>query len=112
MIGSFIAITFFSSRCRVTVHEFSMKNSTTSLPRSFYSPDLASGDFFLFPRTKKYLKTYRFADVSEIKPKETLESIKNDKYKGVCNNGHIVRTRLLALTESSTSNVTKSRKSE
>jgi len=44
----------------------------TVIPHPPCSPDLAPGDFFLFPRMKGQMKGKRFADVSEVKWK-TLE---------------------------------------
>ena len=51
-----------------------------------YSPDLASGDFFLFPQMKKVLKGKHFANVEEVKQKtaEALKYIKIGKLKNYC----------------------------
>ena len=41
-------------------HDFLAKNATTVLPQPSYSPDLATADFFLFPKLKSTLKGRRF----------------------------------------------------
>jgi len=38
---------------------------------SFYSPDLATSDIFLFPRMKKFMKGMRFSDKKWVKKKMT-----------------------------------------
>jgi len=52
-----------------------------SAPHPPYSPDLATCDFFLFPRMKGQKKGKRFADVREVKKKalEVLNNISTEK---------------------------------
>jgi hypothetical protein len=38
------------------VREFLVKNSSTKMDHQTYSPDLASCDFWLIPKLKKYLE--------------------------------------------------------
>ena len=42
------------------IREFLIKHETTVVPQAPYSPDLASADFFLFPKLKSSLKGRRF----------------------------------------------------
>jgi hypothetical protein len=50
----------------LSVREFFAKHSIPVVPHLPYSPDLASCDFFLFPRLKSTRKGKRFQDVAEI----------------------------------------------
>ena len=45
------------------------------MPQPLYSPDLASCDFFLFPKLKRPMKRLRFATIEEIKT-ALLEELK------------------------------------
>jgi len=45
--------------------EFLTKHETTVVPQAPYSPDLASADFFLFPKLKSSLKVRRILTVEE-----------------------------------------------
>ena len=49
------------------VRNFLAKNNTVIMPQPPCSPDLASCDFFLFPRLKRLMKGRRFATIEEIK---------------------------------------------
>jgi hypothetical protein len=49
------------------IREFLAKQETIVMPQSPYSPYLAPGDFFLFPKLKSTLKGHRFQTVEEIK---------------------------------------------
>jgi hypothetical protein len=49
------------------VQQFLAKHGTAHLQQPPYSPDLASCDFFLFPRLKKVLKGHRFAAAEDNK---------------------------------------------
>ena len=49
------------------VLNFLAKNNTVIMPQPPYSPDLATCDFFLFPRLKRPIKGRRFATIEEIK---------------------------------------------
>jgi histone-lysine N-methyltransferase SETMAR len=48
------------------VHESLAKNSITKMDHPPYSPDLAPGGLWLFPKFKNALKGQRFADLSDI----------------------------------------------
>ena len=48
------------------IREFLTKHQTTVVPQLPYSPDLAPGDFFLFPKLKSSLKGRRFQTVEGI----------------------------------------------
>ncbi|KAG5342375.1 MOS1T transposase, partial [Acromyrmex heyeri] len=66
------------------VREFLAKNNTLMMPQLPYSPDLASYDFFLFPKLKRPMKGRRYSTIEEIKTasKEELNKItKNDFLK-------------------------------
>ncbi|UYV69816.1 hypothetical protein LAZ67_7000859 [Cordylochernes scorpioides] len=66
------------------VRDFLAKNNTLMMPQPPYSPDLASCDFFLFPKLKRPMKERRYATLDEIKTasKEELKKIlKNDFLK-------------------------------
>jgi len=52
-----------------------MKNGMTTASHPPYSPDLATCDFFLFPRMKRDLKGKRFQNVEEVREK-TTEALK------------------------------------
>jgi len=49
------------------VQQFLAKHGTAKLQQPPYSPDLATCDFFLFPRLKKALKGHRFQATEDIK---------------------------------------------
>ena len=49
------------------VRDFLAKHATTVLPQPPYFPDLASADFFLFPKLKSTLKGRRFESIEAIK---------------------------------------------
>ena len=51
------------------VNGFLAKNKTVIMPQSPYSPDVATADFFLFPKLKTPMKERRFATMGEIKEK-------------------------------------------
>jgi len=53
------------------VWQFLAKYGTTQLQQPPYSPDLAPGDFFLFPRLKKVLKGHQFEATEDIKRNST-----------------------------------------
>jgi len=55
------------------VRNFLAKNETTVVPQPHYSPDLAPGDFFLFPKLKSTLKGRRFDTFNEIQKNSTKE---------------------------------------
>jgi len=48
------------------VWEFLAQNKITMLPHPPYSPDLASCDFFLFPKLKTHLKGHHFVTVENV----------------------------------------------
>ena len=53
--------------------EFLAKNNIAVLEQPPYSPDLASCDFFLFPKLKEVIKETRFQDAATIKTTVTRE---------------------------------------
>lgn len=55
------------------VREFLAKNNTVMMPQPPYSPDMASCNFFLFPKIKKTMKRRRFANIEEIKTESLKE---------------------------------------
>ncbi|XP_011863617.1 PREDICTED: putative uncharacterized protein FLJ37770 [Vollenhovia emeryi] len=68
----------FDQKSSLLVREFLAKNNTLMMPQPPYSPDLASCDFFLFPKLKRPMKGRRYATIEEIKTasKEELNKIK------------------------------------
>ena len=54
-----------SADVSLLIHEFLTKHETTVVPQPPYSPDLATADFFLFPKWKTSLKGRRFQTVEE-----------------------------------------------
>ena len=61
----------FMSTHPLRVQQFLTKNGMTLLPHLPCSPDLYLSDFFLFPRMKKVHKGKHFADVEEVKQKNS-----------------------------------------
>ena len=53
----------------LSVKKFLMEKQTPTLDHPPYSTDLASCDFFLFPKVKSVLKGTRFDSVKEVKKK-------------------------------------------
>ena len=54
----------------LSVRQFLTKNGITAASQLPYSPDLAPGDFFLFPRLKRGLKGKLFQNVEEVREKD------------------------------------------
>jgi hypothetical protein len=54
------------SHTSVLTQQFLAKNEVAVIPHPLYSPDLASCDFFLFPKMKLKLKGRRFDTIKEI----------------------------------------------
>ena len=50
----------------LVVREFLTKNNITTVPHPDYSPDLASCDFYVFPKMKLWLKGWHFVSTEEI----------------------------------------------
>jgi hypothetical protein len=50
----------------LVVQKFLASTNTTVIPHPPYSPDLASCDFFLFPKMKPLLKKRRFGSIKAI----------------------------------------------
>jgi hypothetical protein len=57
------------------VREFLATKQITVLEHPAYSPALASGDFFLFPKIKEILKRRHFDDIDDIRS-NTMASLK------------------------------------
>jgi transposase len=55
----------------LSIKKFLMKHKITVLEHPPYSPVLAPGDFFLFPKIKSALKGTRFESVDAVKAKVT-----------------------------------------
>ena len=53
----------------LSVQQFLVKNNMTVIPHPSFSPDLAPGNFSLFPHMKVQMKGKHFAEVSEVKKK-------------------------------------------
>jgi histone-lysine N-methyltransferase SETMAR len=57
------------------VRQFLASKQTTVLEHPPYSPDLATNDFFLFPKIKEILKGRHFEDTDDIR-NNTAEALK------------------------------------
>ena len=55
----------------LSVREFLGTKQITVLEHPAYSPDLASSEFFLFPKIKEILKGRRFDDIDDIRSNTT-----------------------------------------
>ena len=55
------------------VREFLAKNKNVIISQPPYPPDLASADYFLFPKLKTPMKRNRFSTIEEIKEKSKQE---------------------------------------
>jgi hypothetical protein len=55
----------------VSVREFLASKQITVLEHLLYSPDLASHDFFLFPKIKEILKGKHFDNIDDIRSNAT-----------------------------------------
>ena len=53
------------------VWEFLAQNNITTLPHPPYSPDLASCNFFLFPKLKTHLKEHHFGTAENVQAAAT-----------------------------------------
>jgi len=64
----------------LSVKNFLMKHTNTMLEHPPYSPDLASCDFFLFPKIKSALKGTRFESIDAVKAKamELMNKLSED----------------------------------
>ena len=58
-----------SAYTSMLVREFLAENKTVIMPQPPNSPELASADFFLFPKLKTPMELKRFATIEEIKDK-------------------------------------------
>ena len=56
------------------VWKFLAQNNITTLPHPPYSPDLATCDFFLFPKLKAHLKRHHFGTVDNVQAATTRAS--------------------------------------
>jgi hypothetical protein len=66
------------------VRQFLASKNRTVIPHPTYSPDLASCDFFLFPKIKFRLKGCRFDTIEEIQAesKEVLKALTLEDFQG------------------------------
>lgn len=64
------------------IRDFCIKHNMIVLHQPPYLPDLASADFFLFPKLNSLLKRRRFETIDEIKqkPLDELQSIPEDAF--------------------------------
>jgi len=65
------------------VREFLATKHITVLEHPAYSPDLATSDFFLFPKIKEILKGRNFDDTDDIRSNTTaaLKAIPQNQFK-------------------------------
>jgi len=63
--------------------EFLATKQITALEHPAYSPDLASSDFFLFPKIKEILKGRHFNDIDDIRSntKTALKAIPQNHFQ-------------------------------
>ena len=57
----------------LSIRQFLAERNIATLEHPPYSPDLASCDFFLFPKIKSVLKGTHFSDIDSIKMAATTE---------------------------------------
>ena len=57
----------------LSIRQFLEERNIATLEHPPYSPDLASCDFFLFPKIKSVLKGTHFSDIDSIKMAATTE---------------------------------------
>ena len=74
------------------VQQFLAKHVTAQLQQPPQSPDLASSDFFLFPRLKKVLEGHRFEATEDIKQNstKTLSDTPKEEFAKCYNSGRNV----------------------
>jgi len=67
----------------LSVREFLVTKQITVLEHPAYSPDLASSDFFLFPKVKEILKGRHFDDIDDIRINTTaaLKDIPQNQFQ-------------------------------
>ena len=65
------------------MNEFLAKNSTNTIKKSPYPPDMAPAHFFLFPKLKLPLRGTRFQSIEDIKEnsRRELKSIPENAFK-------------------------------
>jgi len=70
------------SHTSIAVREFLAQSNITTLTRPPYSPDLATCDFFLFPKLKTHLKGHNFGAVENAQAAATraLNNISNEDF--------------------------------
>ena len=74
---------FLAAHTSLLIRDFLDRNNIVIVSQPPYSPDLASCDFFLFPKLKKPMKGRRFATIEEIKiaSLEELKAIPKSAYE-------------------------------
>jgi len=66
----------------LTVRDFLAAKQITVLEHPAYSPDLASSDFFLFPKIKEIMKGRHFDDIDDIRSNTTaLKAISQNQFQ-------------------------------
>ena len=80
---AFVAKQFLAAHTSLLIRDFLDKIYIVIVFQPSYSPDLASCDFFLFPKLKKPMKGRRFATIEEIKTAslEELMAIPKSAYQ-------------------------------
>ena len=65
------------------MREFLATKQITMLEHPAYSPDLASSDFFLFPKIKEVMKERHFDDIDDIRSNttEALKAIPQNQFQ-------------------------------
>ena len=60
-----------------------------TLPHPLYSPDLAPGDFWLFPKLKEKHRSYRYETIEEMKEVVTkiIDTLTQEDFHGAFQNG-------------------------
>jgi hypothetical protein len=91
----------------LAVRERLAKKTIMQLDHPPYPPDLASCDFWLFPKLKTALKGHRFSDTADIQGHATilLQSIPEDSSRNVLSSGNTDSLSVLVRKET-TSKVT------
>ena len=85
----------------LSVQQFLAKNGMTPMTNPPHSPDLSPSHFFSLPQMKKVLKGKHFADMEEVKQKNSrsTKTHQNQRVKTVLNNGKNVLIGVLHKVE-------------
>ena len=80
-----VSAKFYNAQCHTSllVQQFSSNKNIMVCPHPPYSPDLASYDFWLFPKVKMTMKGKRFESIQDIEAATTaqLKTLKKEDFQ-------------------------------